>query len=77
MSPLRFKMVEEAISRKAVSVAIPAERPGDYFGKRVFDRAKMKKYLPKECYESLLDTMQHGTSLSREVADCIAAGMKQ
>ena len=77
MSTLRFKMVEEAISRKAVSVAIPAERPGDYFGKRVFDRAKMKKYLPKECYESLLDTMQHGTSLSREVADCIAAGMKQ
>ena len=77
MSTLRFKMVEEAISRKAVSVAIPEERPGDYFGKQVFDWAKMQKYLPKECYESLLDTMQHGTSLSREVADCIAAGMKQ
>lgn len=77
MTTLRFKMVEEAISRKAVEVKAPAERPADYFGELVFDRAKMRKYLPKDCYETLLDTMKNGSPLSRETADCVAAGMKQ
>ena len=40
MTTLRFKMVEEAIGRKAVEVKAPAERPAEYFGKYVFDRDK-------------------------------------
>ncbi|MFR7824931.1 MAG: hypothetical protein ACLU30_18340 [Odoribacter splanchnicus] len=31
MTTLRFKMVEEAIGRKAVEVKAPAERPAEYF----------------------------------------------
>ena len=31
MSTLRFKMVEEAIGRKAVEVKAPAERPAEYW----------------------------------------------
>lgn len=77
MTTLRFKMVEEAIGRKAVNVKTPTERPVDYFGKYVFDRAKMRKYLPKECYDILLDTMKNGSPLDRKTADCVAAGMKQ
>lgn len=77
MSTLRFKMVEEAIGRKAVEVKAPAERPADYFGKFVFDRAKMRKYLPEDCYKTLLGTMRNGSPLSRETADCVAAGMRQ
>lgn len=77
MSTLRFKMVEEAIGRKAVEVKAPAERPADYFGKFVFDRAKMRKYLPEDCYKTLLGTMRNGSPLSLETADCVAAGMRQ
>lgn len=77
MTTLRFKMVEEAISRKAVEVKAPVERPADYFGKFVFNKEKMRKYLPKDCYEMLLCTMENGTALTQEVADCVAAGMKQ
>lgn len=77
MATLRFRMVEEAIGRKAVEVKAPAERPADYFGELVFDRAKMRKYLPKDCYETLLDTMKNGSPLNRETADSVAAGMKQ
>ena len=58
MTTLRFKMVEEAIGRKAVEVKAPAERPAEYFGKYVFDRDKMRKYLPKACFETLMDTMK-------------------
>ena len=77
MSTLRFKMVEEAIGRKAVEVKAPAERPAEYFGKYVFDRDKMRKYLPKACFETLMNTMKNGSPLDRETADCVAAGMKQ
>ena len=59
MTTLRFKMVEEAIGRKAVEVKAPAERPAEYFGKYVFDRDKMRKYLPKACFETLMNTMKN------------------
>ena len=77
MSLLRFKMVEAAIDHKAVEVKAPEGRPSDYFGEKVFGREAMRKYLDKKTYAALLDTMEHRTPLTREVADSIAAGMRQ
>ena len=76
-SLLRFKMVDAAINHTAVEVKAPEGRPSDYFGKRVFGRAAMRKYLNKATYDALVDTMENGTPLTREVADGIAAGMRQ
>ena len=70
-------MVDAAINHTAVEVKAPDGRASDYFGDRVFGRRAMRKYLSRETYEALLDTMQHGTPLTREVADGIAAGMRQ
>ncbi len=77
MSQLRFKMVEAAINHKAVKVEAPASNPSDYFGEKVFNRVAMRKYLNKESYLSMIDTMDNGTSLTREIADYVAAGMRQ
>ena len=76
-SLLRFKMVDAAINHTAVEVAAPEGRPSDYFGAKVFSHAAMRKYLDKHTYEILSDTMENGTPLTREVADSIAAGMRQ
>ena len=46
MSELRFRVVESAFHAKAKEVTVPAERPSEYFGKYVFSREKMFKYLP-------------------------------
>ena len=70
-------MVEEALSHVAVSAQAPAGRSTDYFGELVFGRNVMRRYLDRETYEALIQTMEHGTPLTREVADGIAAGMKQ
>ena len=70
-------MVDAAINHTAVEVKAPEGRPSDYFGEKVFGRAAMRKYLDKQTYEALLDTMEHRTPLTREVADSIAAGMRQ
>lgn len=77
MSLLRFKMVDAAINHTAVEVNVPEGRPSDYFGERVFSHNAMKRYLSKADYRALLNTMERGTPLTRELADGIAAGMKQ
>ncbi len=77
MSLLRFKMVDAAINHTAVETEAPAGRPSDYFGEKVFGRDAMRKYLNKATYDALTDTMENGTPLTREVADSIAAGMRQ
>ena len=74
---LRFKMVEAALNHRAVDVKAPSARPSDYFGEKVFGRNVMRKYLDKHTYEALLSTMDNGTPLSLELADSVAAGMRQ
>ena len=74
---LRFQVVEEAFKKKAVEVKTPKERPSDFFGKYVFTRQKMYKYLQKDVYEKMIDVMDNGARLDRSIADAVAAGMKQ
>ena len=76
-SSLRFKMVDAAINHTAIDVHAPEGRPSDYFGAKVFTGKAMRKYLDKKTFEALTDTMANGTPLTREVADSIAAGMRQ
>ncbi|MBR2332397.1 MAG: glutamine synthetase III, partial [Alistipes sp.] len=70
-------MVEAALNHRAVDVKAPSARPSDYFGEKVFGRNVMRKYLDKPTYEALLSTMDNGTPLSLELADSVAAGMRQ
>ena len=77
MSKLRFRVVESAFKKRAAEVATPAERPSEYFGKNVFNREKMFKYLPEKAYARLVDSIDNGTPLDRETADAVAAGMKK
>ena len=74
---LRFQVVEEAFKKKALEVPTPSERPSEYFGKYVFNRQKMFKYLPAEVYNKMIDVMENGASLDRSIADAVALGMKQ
>ena len=52
-SKLRFKVVNDAFNRKPVDVESPKERPSEYFGKYVFNRQKMFKYLPADVYKKM------------------------
>ena len=74
---LRFQVVEEAFKKKALEVSAPSERPSEYFGKYVFNRQKMYKYLPADVYNKLIDVIDNGARLDRSIADAVAIGMKQ
>ncbi len=77
MSNLRFQVVEEAFKKRALEVKAPSERPSEYFGKYVFNREKMYKYLPANVYAKLTDVIDNGARLDRSIADAVAAGMKK
>ena len=72
---LRFQVVGEAFKKKPLDVKVPSESPCEYFGKHVFNREKMYKYLSKSVYEKMVDVMENGTRLDRAVADAVADGM--
>ena len=77
MSKLRFRVVEKAFQSKPLEVHAPSERPSEYFAKYVFNREKMFKYLPTPVYSKLVDAMDNGVALDRDIADKVAEGMKR
>lgn len=77
MTNLRFQVVESGFNKKPLITETPKECPSEYFGKNVFNRAKMYKYLPTSVYESLIDVIDNGACLDRSIADAVAKGMKQ
>ena len=76
MSTLRFKVVEEAFKREATPIKVPKEFPSEYFGKNVFNRNKMSKYLSKETMNIVIKAIDEGVTLPRSISDHVAAGMK-
>ena len=71
MSFLRFKVVDEAIKRKALDVPTPEKSPSEYYGMYVFNEAKMLKYLPQKTFAALLDPLKTGKTLDRAFAHSI------
>ncbi len=76
-SRLRFKVVDDAFKKRPVEVAVPQERPSEYFAKYVFDRKKMEQYLTADTFGQICDVIDNGAPLNLEIADAVAQGMKQ
>ena len=76
MSNLRFDVVGEAFKKQALAVEAPGEFSSEYFGKYVFDRKQMTKYLSKETLKIISDVIDRGAVLDRNIANHVAAGMK-
>ncbi len=76
MSKMRFFALKELANRKPLSVDLPSTKLSDYYASHVFDKKKMKEYLPDEAYKEFIKGLDKGTPISRELADLIANGMK-
>ena len=76
-SKLRFKVVDDAFKKRPVEVKVPTGRPSEYFGKYVFNKQQMFKYLPAEVYQKMCEVMDHGAPFDLTIADEVAEGMKR
>ena len=77
MSTIRFNALEELNNRPVPEVIFPSEKISDYFGSDVFDLVKMQKYLSKDAYKSVTESIKTGAKINRKTADQIASGMKE
>ena len=77
MSSLRFDVLGEAFKKHPLKVKLPDGRPDEYFGKNVFNKEKMFKYLPSDVYAQMVDVMDKGAVMDRALADKVAEGMKK
>ena len=76
MANLRFQALNAVLSRTIPEVKTPSSKISEFFGINVFDKNKMKEFLSKEAYQSIINSIELGTSVNREVSEQIAAAMK-
>lgn len=77
MSGLRFRVVSEAFTKKALQVTPPKENISEYYGRYVFGRKEMAKFLSDDCMQALIKAIDLGETLDRQIADEVADGMKK
>jgi len=75
MATLRFKALESAMTRTPNLVTPPAGKISDYFGLNVFDKDTMQKFLSKEPYKQVLEAIESGQQIERNVAEQVATAM--
>ena len=74
MDNLRFEVVKDAFRKRPVEITPANVRPSELFGRLVFNREKMYKYLPSNVYEKMMEVMDGGERLDRSIADEVAKG---
>ena len=75
MSTLRFDALKASMNRNPIKVDENSKR-SLIFGTNVFGLTVMQSYLPKSTFIKLLTAIEKNQAISREIADQIAAAMK-
>jgi len=76
MSTLRFQALKETLNRKPVKIKEPRRR-SEIFGANVFNESVMRQFLTKEAYTNVVEAINTGRKIDRNVADHISTGMKE
>lgn len=76
MPKVRFKAMEDLLSRTKIPVELTSIKTSEYFGVNVFNNQKMQSYLSKEAYEEVKNSINDGKKIDRRIANQIALGMK-
>ena len=73
---IRFDALKTAWAHVPKNVA-PTERASVIFSQNVFTRDKMKEYIASNIVEELFELMDNEKTLSRDIANSVAIGMKK
>jgi glutamine synthetase len=76
MAILRFNALDEISRRQPIETRLSAEKISSLFGVDVFDREKMRNYIPKNAFEAMCKAVDENSRMDRKTADQIAMGMK-
>ncbi|WP_194768711.1 glutamine synthetase III [Tamlana sp. I1] len=75
MATLRFHAIKESLAYKPIKIE-ELERRSELFGKNVFNLKTMRQYLTKDAFVGVLNAVQFGKKIDRNIADQVASSMK-
>lgn len=76
MSSFRKRALDEFSEHKSERFYIEDRPISQYFGQKVFDIEKMRRYLSNDAFQSVQLAISEGLKIDRKVAEQIASGMK-
>jgi glutamine synthetase len=76
MSTIRFRALQETFNRKPKKI-VEEGRRSESFRKHVFDENVMRQYLTKEAFVNVMDAIEYGSKIERNLADHVSTGMKE
>ena len=76
MKNQRFEALGIMHSRPDAKPVEKSQRKSEIFGKDVFTRSQMRRYLSKSVYDSVIEAIENGRRIDRSIADQVAEGMK-
>ena len=75
MSILRFHAIKESLTNKPL-VFDEKDRRSEIFGKNVFNENTMRQYLTKDAFVGVMNAIQYGKKIDRNIADQVSSSMK-
>src|SRR6201996_6196898 len=76
MPNIRFQALQAVLTRTIPEIKTPSLKISDFFGVNVFDIKKMKELLSKEAYQSIVNSIEKGEPIPRDMAEQVATAMK-
>jgi glutamine synthetase len=76
MPNIRFQALRTVLNREIPEIKAPSNKISDYFGANVFDKHKMKEYLSSEAYAGIVNSIDNGETIPRDLAEQVAAAMR-
>jgi len=76
MANIRFQALQAVLTRAVPEVKIPFPKISDFFAANVFDKKKMKEYLSTEAYQGIVNSIEKGEPIPRDLAEQVASAMR-
>lgn len=76
MPNIRFQALQAVQNRTIPEVKVPSSKISDFFNSNVFDNKKMKEYLSKEAHLGIINSIEKGEPIPRDMAEQVASAMK-
>ncbi|MCC8407486.1 glutamine synthetase III [Mucilaginibacter sp. UR6-1] len=76
MSNTRFQALQSVLNRTVPEIKPPSAKISDFYGANVFDKKKMKEYLSDDAYASVINSIELGEPIHRDMAEQVASAMR-
>lgn len=76
MANFRFAALRKTLDRQPLPINYPSDKASEYYGSMTFNRSVMKEYLTGESFKGVVQAMDKGVRIDRNITDQIASAMK-